>query len=55
MNVPRSGFRGKTVVLIIDEAQTFTYSLIELVRQLINYETNDVKLLQPVPLTPEHP
>jgi general secretion pathway protein A len=36
----------KTVVLIIDEAQTLTPQLIELLRQLINYETNDVKLLQ---------
>ena len=38
--------QGKTVVLIIDEAQTLRPSLIELLRQLINYETNDMKLLQ---------
>lgn len=37
---------GKTVVLIIDEAQTLKPHLIELLRQLINYETNDMKLLQ---------
>lgn len=37
---------SKTVVLIIDEAQTLKPPLIELLRQLINYETNDMKLLQ---------
>jgi general secretion pathway protein A len=37
---------GKTVVLIIDEAQTLKPPLIELLRQLVNYETNDMKLLQ---------
>src|SRR5215210_5137762 len=37
---------GKTVVLIIDEAQTLRPPLIELLRQLANYETNDMKLLQ---------
>ena len=37
---------GKTVVLIIDEAQTLTPKLIELLRQLVNFETNDMKLLQ---------
>lgn len=37
---------GKTVVLIVDEAQTLKPHLIELLRQLINYETNDMKLLQ---------
>ena len=36
----------KTVVLIIDEAQTLRRPLIELLRQLINYETNTTKLLQ---------
>ena len=36
----------KTVVLIIDEAQTLKPPLIELLRQLINFETNDMKLLQ---------
>jgi general secretion pathway protein A len=38
--------QGKTVVLIIDEAQTLKPPLIELLRQLINYETNEAKLLQ---------
>src|SRR5207248_5871086 len=36
----------KTVVLIIDEAQTLRLPLLELLRQIINYETNDIKLLQ---------
>jgi MSHA biogenesis protein MshM len=38
--------QNKTVVLIIDEAQTLRPRLIELLRQLANYETNDRKLLQ---------
>jgi general secretion pathway protein A len=38
--------QGKTVVLIIDEAQTLRFPLLELLRQLINYETNEMKLLQ---------
>ena len=38
--------QDKTVVLIIDEAQTLRPNLLELLRQLINYETNDTKLLQ---------
>lgn len=37
---------GKTMVLIIDEAQTLRPPLLELLRQLVNYETNEVKLLQ---------
>ena len=37
---------GKTIVLILDEAQTLKPSLIELLRQLANYETNDSKLVQ---------
>jgi general secretion pathway protein A len=40
--------RRKTVVLMIDEAQTLRLPLIELLRQLMNYETNDQKLLQVV-------
>ena len=40
--------QGKTVVLIIDEAQTLRFPSLELLRQLINYETNDQKLLQMV-------
>ncbi len=38
--------KGKTVVLIIDEAQTLTPKHLELLRQLVNFETNDAKLLQ---------
>ncbi len=38
--------KGKTVVLIIDEAQTFKLPLLELLRQLMNFETNEMKLLQ---------
>src|SRR3954463_2681304 len=37
---------GKTIVLIVDEAQTLRLPLLELMRQLINFETNEVKLLQ---------
>jgi general secretion pathway protein A len=37
---------GKTVVLIVDEAQTLRLPLLELMRQLINFETNEMKLLQ---------
>lgn len=37
---------GQTVVLIIDEAQTLRPPLLELLRQLMNYETNEMKLLQ---------
>jgi general secretion pathway protein A len=40
--------QGKTVVLIIDEAQTMGFAQLELLRQLINVETNDQKLLQVV-------
>ena len=38
----------KTVVLTIDEAQTLTLPLIELLRMLSNYESNTEKLLQMV-------
>lgn len=37
---------GKTAVLIIDEAQTLKPPMLELLRQLMNFETNDMKLLQ---------
>lgn len=40
--------KGKIVVLTIDEAQTLSYRLLELLRQLINVETNQMKLLQVV-------
>ena len=38
--------QGKTVVLIVDEAQALRPSLFEMLRQLVNFETNDMKLLQ---------
>jgi general secretion pathway protein A len=40
--------QGRTVVLIIDEAQTMGFPQLELLRQLINVETNERKLLQVV-------
>ncbi|MFN8458614.1 MAG: AAA family ATPase [Anaerolineae bacterium] len=36
----------KTLVLIVDEAQTLHVSMLEFLRQLLNYETNEQKLLQ---------
>lgn len=39
---------GKTLVLIIDEAQTLKAPLLELLRQLMNFESNDEKFLQVV-------
>ncbi len=38
----------KTLVLIIDEAQTLKPPLLELLRQVMNYESNDQKFLQVV-------
>ena len=46
--IRRSLQEGKTLVLIIDEAQTLSGPLLELLRQLMNYETNDQKFLQVV-------
>ena len=40
--------QGKTLVLIIDEAQTLKPPLLELLRQLMNYESNDQKFIQVV-------
>src|SRR5436190_20328824 len=40
--------QGQTPVLIIDEAQTLKPPLLELLRQLLNFETNTEKLLQVV-------
>ena len=40
--------QGKSLVLIIDEAQTLKAPLLELLRQLMNYESNDQKFLQMV-------
>lgn len=42
--------RGKTTVLLIDEGQNLTANLIEVLRSLLNYETNEHKLLQLVVL-----
>jgi len=36
----------RTIVLLIDEAQRLSSSLLELLRALLNYETNEYKLLQ---------
>jgi general secretion pathway protein A len=41
----------KTLVLIVDEAQTLRPTLLEFLRQLLNYETNEQKLLQLVLFT----
>src|SRR5260370_21005439 len=38
--------KGKTITLIIDEEHTLRVPLFELLRHLINYETNEMKLLQ---------
>lgn len=38
--------KNKTVVLIIDEAQKISLENLELLRTLLNYETNEYKLLQ---------
>jgi type II secretory pathway predicted ATPase ExeA len=38
----------RTVVLVIDEAQTLRARLLELVRKLLNYQTSDTQLLQVV-------
>ena len=40
--------RQQTLVLLIDEAQTLRYPLLELLRQIVNYESNDQKFLQVV-------
>lgn len=40
--------KGKIVVLMVDEGQKLTPSLLEILRTLLNYETNEYKLLQVV-------
>jgi len=40
--------QGKTVVLVIDEAQKLSLDCLEILRVLLNYETNEFKLLQVV-------
>jgi len=37
---------GKTIVLVIDEGQKLNMNHLEILRTLLNYETNDYKLLQ---------
>ncbi len=37
---------GKTIVLVIDEGQKMTLDMLENLRVLLNYETNEYKLLQ---------
>jgi len=37
---------NKTIVLVIDEAQKLTAEALEILRVLLNYETNEYKLLQ---------
>lgn len=37
---------GKTIVLLIDEAQKMNTTSLEVLRTLLNYETNEYKLLQ---------
>lgn len=41
---------GKTTVLLVDEGQNLSLNLIEVLRSLLNYETNEHKLLQLVVL-----
>ncbi|MBI9083071.1 MAG: AAA family ATPase [Desulfobacterales bacterium] len=38
--------QGRTVVLIIDEGQKIRTACLEILRELLNYETNEAKLLQ---------
>ncbi len=38
--------QGKTIVLIIDEGQKITTACVEILRELLNFETNTHKLLQ---------
>jgi general secretion pathway protein A len=38
--------KGKTVVLLIDEGQKLSIRHLEILRNLLNYETNEYKLLQ---------
>jgi len=41
---------NKTIVLLIDEGQKLSHSFLEILRTLLNYETNEYKLLQLVVL-----
>jgi general secretion pathway protein A len=42
---------NKTIVLLIDEGQKLNFNQLELLRMLLNYETNEYKLLQLVILS----
>lgn len=42
--------KNKTIILLIDEGQKLTHSFLEILRTLLNYETNEFKLLQLVVL-----
>ena len=42
----KAAVENKTVILVVDEAQKMTGSSLEILRVLLNYETNDFKLLQ---------
>lgn len=42
----KAAIEGKTVILIIDEAQKLSDASLEILRVILNYETNDFKLLQ---------
>ncbi len=42
----KAAVENKTVILIVDEAQKMTDTSLEILRVLLNYETNDFKLLQ---------
>lgn len=44
----KAAVEGKTVILIVDEAQKLTNDCMEVLRVLLNYETNEFKLLQVV-------
>jgi len=37
---------NKTIILLIDEGQKLSHSFLEILRTLLNYETNEFKLLQ---------
>lgn len=41
---------NKTIILLIDEGQKLSHSFLEILRTLLNYETNEYKLLQLVVL-----
>ncbi len=44
--VPTSDQEGKNVVVFVDEAQSLKPPLLELIRTMLNFETNDAKLIQ---------